>query len=167
MLSRRWSFLSLLIICSAAPAISQIRSTRPTARAALEQVMETAKTWSADATLTAVNTNLANEDGTAAAWTYTFYSRRKAKWNLITAKGRQITSLEVAAGAERAIKDLFADSDVVMAEAVKNGLKGKSPRMNLSPAGWIVRGGDDPGDVIVTINPTSGAFVKRSIVPKN
>jgi len=107
-----------------------------------------------------------NEDGSAPAWTYTYMSRRKGKWNLFTAKGREITNLEVPQGSDKVIKDLFADSDVVMGEAVANGLKGKTPRMNLSASGWIVRGGDDPGDVIITINPSSGAFVKRTTVGK-
>jgi hypothetical protein len=145
---------------------AQMRSNKPTARAHLDQVTEAAKAWAPDAALVSVNANQVNEDGSAPAWTFTYWSRRKSKWNLLTAKGREITNLEVPQGSEKVIKDLFADSDVAMSEAVVNGLKGKSPRMNLSSAGWVVRGGDEPGDVIVTINPSSGAFVKRSTIPK-
>jgi archaellum component FlaG (FlaF/FlaG flagellin family) len=158
-------FFSLFLL-SMSLAQAQMNRQKPTARAQLEKVTETAKTWSADSQLISVNSNQVNEDGTAAAWTYTFYSKRKDKWNLITAKGREITNLEVPQGSTTAIKDLFADSDVVMETAVANGLKGKSPRMNLSRAGWIVAGGDDPGDVIVTINPASGAYVKKIVVGK-
>jgi len=145
---------------------AQMRSNKPTARAHLDKVTEAAKAWAPDAALVSVNSNQVNEDGSAPAWTFTYWSRRKSKWNLFTAKGREITNLEVPQGSERVIKDLFADSDVVMSEAVAHGLKGKSPRMNLSSAGWVVRGGDDPGDMIVTINPSSGAFVKRSTIPR-
>jgi len=145
---------------------AQMRSNKPTARAHLDKVTEAAKAWAPDAALISVNANQVNEDGSAPAWTFTYWSRRKSKWNLFTAKGREIANLEVPQGSDKVIKDLFADSDVVMSEAVAHGLKGKSPRMNLSSAGWVVRGGDDPGDVIITINPSSGAFVKRSMIPR-
>ncbi|MSO21222.1 MAG: hypothetical protein EXQ56_12355 [Acidobacteria bacterium] len=167
MLTRRISLYLLMTVLAAGLGSAQMRSTKPTARAHLDKVSETAKAWAADAALISVNSNQVNEDGSAPAWTYTFYSRRKTKWNLITAKGREITNFEVAQGSDKPIKELFADSDIVISEAALNGLKGKSPRMNLSSAGWIVRGGDDPGDAIITINPTSGAFVKKSAVPRN
>lgn len=153
-------------LCLLAPLQAQMHRNIPTARAHLEKVSENAKAWSPDAALVQVNANKVNEDGSAPAWTFTFYSKRKAKWNLITAKGREITTLEVAAGPQAAINSLFADSDAVMGEAVLKGLKGKSPRMNLTAAGWIVRGGDEPGDSILTINPASGALVKRSTVAR-
>ena len=170
MRTKRHLILAAFAILSAAWASplaqAQIRSSKPTARAHLDKVSEAAKAWAADAALVSVNSNQVNEDGTAPAWTFTYYSRRKSKWNLFTAKGREITNFEVAQGPERPIKELFADSDIVMAEAILKGLKGKSPRMNLSIAGWIVRGGDEPGDAIITINPSSGSFVKRSAIPK-
>lgn len=147
-------------------AQAQMNRTKPTARAQMDKVAETAKAWAPDAALISINANQVNEDGTAPAWTYTYWSKRKDKWNLYTAKGREITNLEVPQGSEKVIKDLFADSDVVMATALANGLKGKTPRMNLSTTGWIVRGGDDPGDVIIIINPASGALVRKSTVGK-
>ena len=156
---------ALVVFCSSL-LNAQMRSSKPTARAHLDKVSEAAKAWAPDAALISVNANQVNEDGSAPAWTFTYWSRRKSKWNLFTAKGREITNLEVPQGSERVIKELFADSDVVMSEAVANGLKGKSPRMNLSASGWIVSGGDAPGDVIVTVNPSSGAFVKRLTVAR-
>lgn len=157
--------LATALLC-AGLAQAQINRSKPTARAQLEKVAEAAKAWAPDAALVSVNTNQANEDGTAPAWTYIYWSRRKGKWNMFTARGRDVSNLELPQGSNKVIKDLFADSDVVMSEAVLNGLKGNKPRMNLSAAGWIVSGGDVPGDVIITINPASGDFVKRSTVPK-
>jgi hypothetical protein len=166
MRTNRFVMFLLLAALTVSLAQAQMNRTKPTARAQLEKVVETAKAWAPDAALISVNSNQVNEDGTAPAWTYTFHSKRKDKWNLFTAKGREITNLEVPQGSETVIKDLFADSDVVMTTAVEHGLKGKSPRMNLSAGGWIVRGGDDPGDVIVTVNPATGAFVKKTVVGK-
>jgi hypothetical protein len=154
----------LIASLAANVAEAQMNRFKPTARAQMEKVAEAAKAWAPDAALISINSNQVNEDGTAGAWTYTYMSRRKGKWNLFTAKGREITNLEVPQGSDRVIKDLFADSDVVMGTAVLSGIKGKTPRMNLSAVGWIVRGGDDPGDTIITISPTSGDIVKKTTV---
>lgn len=156
-------FLAAAIL-SSVPAQAQMNRLKPTARAQMEKVAETAKTWAPDAALISINSNQVNEDGTAAAWTYTYWSRRKDKWNLITAKGREISNLEVAQGSIKVIKDLFADSDVVMGTATLSGMKGKTPRMNLSSGGWVVRGGDEPGDTIIIVSPSSGEIIKKSTI---
>lgn len=136
------------------------------ARAALEQAMEAAKQWQADAVLTNVSSMTVNPDGTAGTWFYSFYSPKKTKYMNVTASGRQVETLEVMKGLTDPLALDFIDSDVAMQEAKKYGIKGESPSMGLTRKGWAVNGGFDPGNISVWLNAKTGAFLRKEVIPK-
>ena len=135
-----------------------------TARAALADATAEAKKWNADAILTSVSSLTVGMDGRAASWFYGFYSRRLRKFLNVTAKGRAIDTLELPTGQTAAVGEDFLDSDKVMEAAVAAGLKGTSPRMQLTRTSWLVSGGTNKGDVVVYLNPLTAKLIRRQTV---
>jgi hypothetical protein len=159
-LARLLVFAGLLIF----PGMS-LYAAGATARAALADAIKAAKEWKPDAILTNVTSITVGEDGKGTTWFYGFYSPRSNSFLNVTAKGRMIETLNVGTGQKDRLPDDFIDSDRIMEEALKLGMKGSSPRMGLTAAAWIVNGGTEKGDVGVWLNPRSGRLIKRQAVP--
>jgi hypothetical protein len=134
------------------------------ARASLPDATTEAKKWQADAILTSVSSLTVGLDGKATSWFYGFYSARARKFLNVTAKGRAIETLELPTGQTAAVNADFLDSDKVMEAAVTAGLKGDSPRMQLTRTAWLVSGGSNKGDVIIFLNPLSAKLIRRQTV---
>ena len=122
-----------------------------------------------------VSTLQANPDGTAAKWGYMYYSAKAKKGYTVDVKdGKVVDTLEVNPYIKDAVGE-FADSDKVMAEAKKNGLKVKGKAaMSLmmmgqatkSPgAAWSVVGGYEKGDVSVLVDGKAGKFASKQAIP--
>lgn len=144
-----------------------------TAKAGLGKSNELAKKWKADAVLTSISSLEVQPDGTANSWLYMFYSPAAKKYNIVTAKGASFEDLEVNSGMTLPIVGEFLDSDMAVAEARKHGLKGGSISVGLNMGGigkdarlyWSVNGGFEKGDVSVTLDGKTGAFVKKDVMP--
>ncbi|MBI3376921.1 MAG: hypothetical protein HY035_00765 [Nitrospirae bacterium] len=146
-----------------------------TAKAGLVQANAAAQKWQKDAVLVNVSTLQANPDGTAAKWGYMYYSAKAKKSYTVDVKdGKVVETLEVNPYIKDAVGE-FADSDKVMAEAKKNGLKVKGKAaMSLMMMGqatkspgvyWSVAGGYEKGDVIVMLDGKTGKFLRKDMVP--
>jgi hypothetical protein len=143
-----------------------------TAKAALPQVLATAKNWQGDAILVHLSSVKVQPDGTAPEWKYSFYSPKTQKRCVVTARGDGVTVKEVRLGNYTEPLGGFVDSDKAMEVAKKNGLKGKEPSMSVvRPAGakagspsWIVTGGWKNGDVSISLDAQTGRFTKRTVM---
>lgn len=135
-----------------------------TARAAINDVTTEAKKWQPDAVLTSVSSLTVDKDGKAASWFYGFYSPKTRKFLNVTAKGRAIETLELPTGQTAAVNGDFLDSDKIMEQAAQSGLKGDSPRIQLTRTSWLVSGGSQKGDVILFLNPLTAKLIKRQSV---
>ena len=143
-----------------------------TAKSALPQAIEVARKWQDDAVLVSLSTAKAQSDGTAAEWKYSFYSRKSQKRYVVTATGTQVDGREVRLGYSTEPAGEFIDSDKAMQEAMRNGLRGKTPVMGLKHEGtgksaafyWEIAGGYEKGDAVVTLEARTGKFVRRSVV---
>lgn len=161
---RRKTFLGLMAgiwIAAAAPG----HAAGNTARAALDDVIETAKHWHPDAILTSVYTASADVDGRATSWAYGFYSPKNGKYLNVTAKGRSIDTLEITVGQSEPVPANFLDSDAVVAAASKAGMNADTMRMRLTKSQWLVNDGDQKGALSIWLNPRTGRLIKRQIVP--
>ncbi len=134
------------------------------AKTALDDAISEAKKWKPDAILTSVSSLTVDKDGKATSWFYGFYSPKGGNYLNVTAKGRTIETLELGTGQTVAVPTDFMDSDQIMAEAVKDGLKGDSPRMQLTREAWLVSGGTQKGDAVIFLNPRTGKLIKRQTV---
>ena len=145
----------------------------PTAKSALKEATAVAKKWKHDAVLVSLASLVVKNDGSAPSWLHTFYSSSAKKSLIVTAKGKALEELEVDRSAfTQPVSGDFLDSDKAMSEAKKHGLKGSSPSMGLNVMGtgasatlcWSVNGGFDKGDVSITLNGRTGAFIKRDVM---
>ena len=135
------------------------------ARAALDDAVQEAKKWKPDAVLTSVSSLTVDKDGRATSWFYGFYSPKGDKYLNVTAKGRTIDTLELAAGQTVAVPTDFMDSDQVMAEAVKAGLTGDAAsRMQLTREAWLISGPAQKGNLAVWLNPRTAKLIKKQPV---
>lgn len=143
-----------------------------TARASLPQVLAKAKTWQDDAILVHLSSTKAEAAGTASEWKYSFYSPKTGKRCVVTSRQGAVTAKEVRLGNYTEPLGEFVDSDKAMAVAKKNGLKGGQPSMGVArPAGgkagstyWLVTGGWEKGDTIITIDARNGTFTRLSVM---
>jgi hypothetical protein len=143
-----------------------------TARAGLANSTERAKKWHADAVLTSISSYGVQPDGRSNSWLHMFYSPGAKKYLIVTVKGSKLEEMEVNSGMNLAITGDFLDSDRAVAEAKKNGLKGNDISVGLNMGGigkdarlyWSVNGGMEKGDVSVTLDGKTGAFVKRDVM---
>ena len=146
-----------------------------TAKAALKEVTAASKQWQPDAVLTHVSTLTATPDGRSRSWLYTVYSPRAKKSAIVTARDLKVevdpvdrnTSVEPLAGD-------WMDSDKAMDAARKAGLATGADGIGLGlttfGAGsakrvyWTVTVTTDAAIASVTLDPASGALVKRDDV---
>ncbi|MBP6565174.1 MAG: hypothetical protein KA200_06075 [Burkholderiales bacterium] len=159
-----------LAFALAAPAMAA-----STAKAALKEVTAASKQWQPDAVLTHVSTLAATPDGKARSWLYTAYSPQAKKSAIVTARDLKVevepvnrnTSVEPLAGD-------WMDSDKAMDAARKAGLEtgagGTGLGLTTFGAGsgkrvyWTVTVMTDAAISSVTLDPATGAFVRRDDV---
>jgi len=155
----------LVLIAAAFAAVSPpVYAAGNTARGALQEAVKTAQQWRPDAVLTSVYTATADVDGKGVSWSYGFYSPEARKYLNVTAKGYSISTLEITIGQTEAVPPDFLDSDQVIAEATKAGVKAETMRMRLTKTEWLVNSGDQKGDLTVWLNPRTGKLIKRQTV---
>jgi hypothetical protein len=130
----------------------------------LNEVMAASKKWQPDAILTSIATFSADPQGGAAKWFYGLYSPKQGRYLNITVTGRALEQLPAGTGKDEAIPSDFLDSDQIMAEAVKLGIKGTGPTMGLSGNTWIVMGGTAIGNTGVFLDAKTGKLIKRQLV---
>jgi hypothetical protein len=135
-----------------------------TARTALESAIEAAKQWRPDAILSSVYTAGADIDGKSTSWSYGFYSPKAGSYLNVAARGRSITTLEIAVGQNVAVPADFLDSDLAVAAATKAGIKAESMRMRLTKTEWLVNSGDQKGALTIWLNPRTGRLIKSQKV---
>ena len=121
------SFLTLVVfsLCS-----SLVFAAGATAKAEFSQAQELARKWKADAALVQLSTLSGNMDGTAEKWSFLFHSSQAKKGYKVDVKdGKIAQTIEVSSSFTDAVDGDFIDSAQAMAEAKKNGLKGKGRSM--------------------------------------
>lgn len=162
----RWRFDAVLVLLAAvfAAVSPPAYAAGYTARTAMQEAVKTAQQWRPDAILTSVYTTTADVDGKGVSWTYGFYSPKAGKYLNVTAKGYSISTLEITIGQTEAVPADFLDSDRVMAEATKAGVKAATMRMRLTKKEWLVNSGDQKGDLTLWLNPLTGKLIKRQAV---
>lgn len=150
-----------------------VQAAGQTAKAALPQVLASAKKWQGDAILVHLSSVKVQPDGTASEWKYAFYASKTQKRCVVTARGGSVTLKEVRLGNYTEPLGEFIDSDKAMAAAKQNGLKGSEPSMSvMRPAGakadsttWIVTGGWKMGvDTTISLDAKTGKFEHRTVM---
>lgn len=134
------------------------------ARAALSDATAAATKWQPDAILTSIYAANVDLEGKSTTWSYGFYSPKARSFLNVTARGRSISTLEIGTGQTERIPPDFVDSDVILAEAVKAGIKAESVRVRLTRTEWVVNSGDQKGALSVWLNPRTGRLIKRQTV---
>jgi hypothetical protein len=164
--------LTLTLTAAAGPSASA-PATGTTVLAALARANVAAKEWNADAVLTNASTLRANPDGTAASWSFLFYSPRTKKGFSVDVRAGKAETLEVNPHLKDPVGE-FVDSDRALQEAKKNGLAGPGPlTMAVMPMGqstkepgayWTVGAGFSKGSVSVVLEAKTGKFFTRHAV---
>jgi hypothetical protein len=140
-----------------------------TAKSSLDKALAEAHKWQPDAVLVDLSTTHAKPDGSATEWKYAFLSPKTQKRYVATASTGAVTGREVRLGnATEPIAD-FVDSDRVMAEAVKSGVKGGQLVMALKTQAqtkpphveWLVGSGYEQGVTWVNVDAKTGKLVKK------
>lgn len=130
------------------------------ANALLTQATSEAQKWEKVATLVYVSTDSANPDGTAPMWGYVFESPKTKKqlFIMVDATG-SASSHESHTTYHHPVVAAFADSNKIMAEAKKNGLKPNKygTKMRLDKTGWTVQ----EGDLFYILDAASGKFIRK------
>ena len=140
-----------------------------TARAAVDQVIETARTWRSDAVLTNVSAEKVNPDGTADRWDYLFFSPSLNKYGRITARmsaGEGFNVRETGRGPREAIPGDFADSEKVIAAARWQGLNLRTYILGLTSRGWAVYPSLRRGESIIWLDARTAAYLRTEAIPK-
>ena len=146
-----------------------------TARAALPQVAAAAKAWQSDAALTHVSTLDAAKDGKARSWLYTVYSAKARKSAIVTARDLAVLLDPVDRNTStEPLPDHWMDSDKALDAARAAGLALPATGVGLGlttfgagPAKrvyWTVTVMTDAAISSVTLDPASGALIKRDEV---
>jgi hypothetical protein len=140
--------------------------TPTTAKANLQDAIAGGKKWKADAILTQINGTRVGADGKLVSWLYAFYSPGSKTCAAVYAmKGQSFAQPTNDTMCEKVELKEFLDSDKAIATAHQNGIT--KPQCNMTvmiekgkPV-WMVMdgGGTSPGDVILTIDATSGAVI--------
>jgi hypothetical protein len=147
-----------------------------TAKVAFGKATAVAQRWQGDAVPVSISTLAVRPDGTAASWSYIFYSpKRQQGYSVATQNGEIVDTGEVTGHLKAPIDREFVDSDQAITEAGKHGLSGKNETtMSLLVMGqstdspglyWTVSRGFDKGDVSVVIDARSGEFSYENQMP--
>ena len=140
-----------------------------TAKGILPQATAVAKKWNADAVLTAASALDAKPDGTAPAWSLSFYSAKAKKSYIVNNRDGRSAGLEVLAYGTDPVGE-FIDSDKAMTSAKKNGMKAKKQvpmAVRVLGSGkeahsyWTVGTALGPGEVAVVIDAKTGALFTK------
>jgi len=130
MRSKRLALLSFLTVVAFSLCSSLAYAAGATAKAGLAQAQESAMKWKTDAVLVQLSTLSGNMDGTAEKWRFLFHSPQAKKGYKVDVKeGKIDQTLEVSSLFKDVLDADFIDSAQAMAEAKKNGLKGKGRSM--------------------------------------
>lgn len=159
-----WVLVPLFLIMIA----SIIFAAGGTARSGLEVARQRAQQWKSDAVLTGVSALNAAKDGTAAKWTYSFYSPKANMGYMVDIQGGKASGeMEVRPHIKSPVGSDFLDSPQAMEAALKNGYAGKGkPLISLLVMGqatanpkayWTVAGPE--GSVILEAN--TGRLLKK------
>lgn len=173
-MTRRTLITLLLVAFTALPLSAEAAGM--TAKAGLVQATAEAQKRQKDAVLVNVSTLQASPDGSAEKWGYMFYSAKAKRGYTVDVKdGKIVETLDVNPYIKDAVGKEFVDSDKVMAEAKKNGLKVKGKAaMSLMVMGqatkspgiaWSVVGGYEKGAVSVLVDGKTGKFSSKSVMP--
>jgi hypothetical protein len=169
----RWMIAGVIaVMVSGPPAFAA----GATAKAAFDKALVAAQQWQKDAVPVSISALSVKEDGTAASWSYIFYSpAHQQGYSVATEDGQVVDRGEVTGYLKQAIGDEFVDSDAALTEAGNNGLAGTSDTaMSLVVIGeangsagpcWTVSRGFGAGDVSVVVDARSGKFSFRSPMP--
>jgi len=130
MRSKRFALFSLMTLVAFSLCSSLGFAAGATAKAWLVQAQESASTWKGDAVLVQLSTLSGNIEGTAEKWSFLFHSPQAKKGYKVDVKdGKIALTIEVSSSFTDAVDGEFIDSAQAMAEAKKNGLKGKGRSM--------------------------------------
>ena len=130
MRSKRLTLFLFLTLVAFSLCSSPVFAAGATAKAGFSQAKELARKWKADAALVQLSTLSGNMDGTAEKWSFLFHSPQAKKGYKVDVKdGKIAQTLEVSSSFTDAVDGDFIDSAQAMAEAKKNGLKGKGRSM--------------------------------------
>ena len=132
------------------------------ARALLAQATSEAQKWQKDAALVYVSTDSANPDGTAPIWIYVFESPKTKKQIAIMVQAAGGVSSHDGSSTFHLPVGEFADSNKIMTEAKKNGLKPNKygTKMSLGKktnAEWTVQ----EGDSFYKFDAANGKFLRK------
>ena len=147
-----------------------------TAKVAFDKAMRVAQQWQQDAVPVSISALAVKPDGTAATWSYIFYSPAHHQgYSVATQGGEVVDRGEVTGYLKQAIGKEFVDSDAALTEAGNNGLTGTSDTaMSLVVMGqgdesatpfWTVSRGFGSGDVSIVVDARSGKFSFRNAMP--
>ena len=140
-----------------------------TAKPHFANALAEARKWQADAILTQVNGTSVGADGKLAMWTFGSYSPAKKTCAIVYAANKEAHLQPTGdTQCEKAELKITIDSDVAMATARATGIT--KPKSNMAAlvekgkAVWMVleAGGMKPGDLVVTIDATTGAVTSKS-----
>jgi len=130
MRSKRLTLFSFLTVVAFSLCSSLAFGAGTTAKAGLAQAQESAMKWKTDAVLVQLSTLSGNMDGTAEKWSFLFHSPQAKKGYKVDVKeGKIDQTLEVSSIFKDVLDADFIDSAQAIAEAKKNGLKGKGRAM--------------------------------------
>lgn len=167
--------LPLVLAAALALTVAAPAHAAATAKAALKEVTAASKAWQPDAVLTHVSTLSAQPDGTARSWLYTVYSPKAKKSAIVTARDTRVEVDEVNRNTSvDPLGDGWMDSDKALDAARKAALAlpARDIGLGLTTFGtgpakrvyWTVTVMTDAAIASVTLDPTSGALVKRDDV---
>jgi hypothetical protein len=173
MKAARWA---AVIVVVAVMGGSSVSAAGTTAKTAFDKALVAAQQWQRDAVPVSISALSVQPDGTAATWSYIFYSpQRKQGFTVATKEVEIVDHGEVTAYLTEEIGKEFVDSDQALTEAGKNGLSGSSDTtMSLVVMGqatdsigpyWTVSRGFGTGDVSVVVDARSGKFSFRNEMP--
>jgi len=174
MKSKRLSLFLLMNVVAFSLCSSLAFGTGTTAKAGLAQAKESARKWKAETALVQISTLSGNMDGTAEKWSFLFHSPQAKKGYKVDVKdGKIAQTLEVSSSFTDAVDGDFIDSAQAMAEAKKNGLKGKGRSMmtlhimlkgtkNQGPY-WIIVGDMAEGKTTI-IDAKTGKFFRHQLL---
>jgi hypothetical protein len=168
--------LALVLVIAMVVAVPPAFAAGSTAKAAFDKALVAAQQWQQDAVPVSISALAVQSDGTAATWSYIFYSpQRKQGFTVATKDGEIVDHGEVTAYLKDGIGKEFVDSDAALTEAGNNGLAGTSDTaMSLVVMGqagdsagpyWTVSRGFGSGDVSVVVDARSGKFSFRNAMP--
>jgi hypothetical protein len=139
-----------------------------TARAGLAAANAAAQKWKPDAVLTSVSTMQADGAGKSKKWSYVFFSPKGGNAFSVDVTDQKLgDASEVPAYTKDPVGE-FADSDTVMAEAKKNGVKnGGAMALTFTAQTaqpgpyWSVTSIDGPGILNVIHDAKTGRFSSK------